>query len=116
MKDKTIYIKHILDCIQKIEKYSSKITKNEFLKKSMIQDAIIRQIEIMGEASKLISEKTKKENLEIPWKDMTGMRDKLIHGYFGVDLDAVWQTVKKDIPTLKKGIKKIIKIINKNYQ
>lgn len=108
MKDDNVYIQHISECIKKIEGYSKKITKNHFLEKSIIQDAIIRQIEIIGEASKLISEKTKAKNPKIPWKDIAGMRDKLIHNYLGVDLEAVWQTVKKDIPVLKKELKKLI--------
>jgi uncharacterized protein with HEPN domain len=70
----------------------------------MIQDAIIRQIEIIGEASKLISEKIKEKSPSIPWKDIAGMRDKLIHNYFGVDIEAVWKTIKEDIPILKKEI------------
>lgn len=108
MKDDKAYIQHILESIKKIEDYSKKITKNKFLIESIIQDAIIRQIEIIGEASKLISEKTKVKNPNIPWKDIAGMRDKLIHDYLGVDLEAVWQTVKKDIPVLKKEINKIM--------
>jgi len=77
------------------------------VEKTLIQDAVIRQIEIIGEASKLISNKIKSKSPKTPWKDIAGMRDKLIHGYFGVDLDAVWETVKKDIPPLKKDIKKL---------
>ena len=109
MKDDTIYIHHILDSIRKIEDYSMKIRKGDFLKKSLVQDAIIRQIEIIGEASKLISNKTKAKNVKIPWRDIAGMRDKLIHDYLGVDLDAVWLTVKKDIPLLKKELKSLYK-------
>jgi len=108
MKDNLVYIQHMLECIAKIEEYSNNITKKKFIEASIIQDAIIRQIEIIGEASKLISEDLKEKNKNIPWKDMVGMRDKLIHNYLGVDLEAVWETVKKDIPVLKKEIRKII--------
>lgn len=107
MKNESVYIEHILEGIKKIEEYVAKITKEKFMKKALIQDAVIRQIEIIGEASKLISDETKSKSPKTPWKDIVGMRDKLIHAYFGVDLDAVWKTVKKDIPSLKKDIKKL---------
>jgi len=81
----------------------------EFINSGILQDAVIRQIEIIGEASKKLSNEIKNFYLDIPWKDIAGMRDKLIHDYFGVDIDAVWETVKKDIPTIEKEIKDIIK-------
>ena len=89
MKDERVYIQHILGSIKKIEEYVSDVTKEKFVAESLLQDGVIRQIEIIGEASKLISEETKAKSKNIPWKDIIGMRDKLIHGYFGVDLDAV---------------------------
>jgi uncharacterized protein with HEPN domain len=75
----------------------------------LIQDGVIRQLEIIGEASKRLSAEIKEKYLEIPWKDITGMRDKLIHDYFGVDLDAVWDTVEKDIPVLKNKLESLVK-------
>lgn len=69
-----------------------------------MQDAIIRRIEIIGVAVKNIPDDFKKTNTEIPWKQITGMRDILIHQYFGVDLDLTWEVVKKDLPKLKKQI------------
>lgn len=107
MKEDGVYIQHIIESIQKINEYIKNTDKNKFLSNSMIQDAVIRQIEIIGEAAKNISSSTKKKNEIIPWKDISGMRDKLIHGYFGVDLDAVWKTVKKDIPILEREILKL---------
>ncbi len=112
MKNDAVYIKHILGAIDKIGEYSKGLTKKQFLGKSLVQDAIIRQIEIIGEASKLVSDKTRSKNAKIPWRDIVGMRDKLIHAYFGVDLDAVWETLKKDIPFLKKEIKNLISKLN----
>lgn len=107
MKDEQVYIQHIIESISKIEVYVEGVSKEKFMEKSLIQDAVIRKIEIIGEASKMISEKTRSKNPKIPWKDIAGMRDKLIHSYFGVDLDAIWETVKKDIPTLKKELQKL---------
>jgi uncharacterized protein with HEPN domain len=84
------------------------INKPEFLKNVLIQDAVIRNIEIIGEASKSISPEFKKSYADIPWKDISGMRDKLIHHYMGVDTEVVWRTAKKDIPLLDKVLKEIV--------
>jgi uncharacterized protein with HEPN domain len=73
----------------------------------MVQDAVIRNIEIIGEVSKRVSSDLKATYFDIPWKEMSGMRDKLIHDYMGVDIDVVWKTIKTDIPQLSvlmKGI------------
>jgi uncharacterized protein with HEPN domain len=75
----------------------------------MVQDAIIRNIEIIGEASKKISKDTKLTYYKIPWKEIAGMRDKLIHDYLGVDITVVWKTIHQDIPTLEKLISEIEK-------
>jgi len=70
----------------------------------LIQSAVIRELEIIGEAAKNVSVETKSKHPDIPWKQMSGLRDKLIHDYFGVDLDAVWETVKRDLPVLKEKL------------
>ena len=107
-KDDLVYLKHIRDAIGRIGEYTHRADKRKFIKTPLIQDGVIRQIEIIGEATKNLSGKTKEKYPDIPWKDIAGMRDKLIHDYFGVDLDAVWSTVKKDIPKLNEQIKKIL--------
>ena len=107
--DDTVYLKHILEAIEKIERYTIAVKLNEFLADTLIQDGTVRQIEIIGEAAKKILDKIKNKNSEIPWKKIVGMRDKLIHGYFGVDLDAVWKTIKEDIPTLKINVNALLK-------
>ena len=75
----------------------------------MIQNAVIRSIEVIGEAVKNLPKDFKSKYAEIPWNKITGMRDKIIHHYFGVDLETVWKVVKENIPELKNNIKKILK-------
>ena len=108
MKDDSIYLEHIEQNLKRIILYASGMTKEEFLENTQLQDACIRQIEIMGEATKRISEAFKEKHPEVPWKDMAGMRDKLIHDYIDVDLNIVYQTVVIDIPFLLPVIEKIL--------
>jgi len=107
-KDHLVYLKHILDAIYRIEEYTKGVKYEDFMNNNLIQSGVMREIEIMGEATKRLTPGFKEKYPEIPWKKMAGTRDKLIHDYFGVDLDAVWGTVEKDIPTLKDKIKGII--------
>ena len=79
VKDDLAYVEHILDCIRKIKEFSEGLSFKEFSSNELVQDAIIRNIEIIGEASKKVSSKTKQIYFEIPWKEISGMRDKLIH-------------------------------------
>jgi uncharacterized protein with HEPN domain len=88
-KDDSVYLHHILDAISRTKEYTRGSKRGDFMKSHMVQDAVMRQIELIGEAAKRVSIETREEHSEIPWKDMAGVRDKLIHGYFGVDLDAV---------------------------
>ncbi len=107
MKDDLAYIEHILNCIRKIKEYSNNLSKKEFADNELIQDAIIRNIEIIGEATKKVSNNLKQTYNEIPWKEMAGMRDKLIHDYMGVDIDVVWKTIESDIILLDEMIHKV---------
>lgn len=89
MKDDISYIEHILQAIDRINKYTQGISRTDFDENEMLQDAIIRNIEIIGEATKNVSENFKKTYTDIPWREMAGMRNKLIHDYIGTDLEVV---------------------------
>ncbi len=103
-KDNSVFIKHILDSINAIEDFSKDISKDKLESSRLIQSAVVREIQIIGEAVKNISTSFKQEHSEIPWKEIMGTRDKMIHHYFGVDLDILWNIIKKDLPLLKKQL------------
>ena len=106
-KDPEVFLSHILESIDLIEGYSEGITLVEFIESPQLQDAIIRRIEIIGEAVKNLPEDFKKDHPEIAWQKIAGMRDVLIHQYFGVDLALTWDVIQSDIPDLKRNISRI---------
>lgn len=108
------YVIDIADAIEKIEEFTLDFSFENFKNDYKTQDAVIRRFEIIGEAVKNIPVKIKNKNKELPWKNMAGMRDKLVHEYFGVNTKVVWKTIKEDIPELKTKIDKIIKELKIN--
>ncbi len=111
-RDSGIFLEDILESIDLIEKRMEKVSYERFTTDIDIQDMIIRRFEIIGEAVKHIPQKIKNKYLGIPWKEISGTRDILIHEYFGVNLNRIWETIKKDILPLKKQIKKILQDID----
>jgi uncharacterized protein with HEPN domain len=97
-----------LDAISRIEEYTKGVKYEDFMSNNLVQAGVMSEIQIIGEATKRLSEEIRKKYPDIPWKKMAGMRDKLIHDYFDVDIDAVWDTVEKDIPSLQNEIKNLI--------
>ena len=109
MKNDSKYLKHIIESITNIERFMLGLSKKEFLVNIEKQYAVVRGIEIIGEAVKNVSPLLKKKYPLITWRDIAGTRDILIHSYFSVDLDLVWDIVQRDLPTLREVIEKILK-------
>jgi len=112
-KDPFLYISHIFDAITSIEKQVQGITREQFDDSELLQGFVERKLEIIGEATKNISDIFKKQHSVIPWKDMAGMRDVLIHQYTAVDEDIVWKTVTEKVLPLKKQLKHILDLYEK---
>lgn len=107
-RDTAMYIKDILLAIEDIEKFVNGLKFEQFEEDDKTASAVVRKFEIIGEASKSLPQKVKAEMPEIPWKTMIGMRDRLIHAYFGIDYYLVWKTIKQDLPKLKPVLKKML--------
>jgi uncharacterized protein with HEPN domain len=102
------YLGDILDSIQRIESYTAGIKKEKFLENQMMQDAVMRQIEIIGEASNSISDEFQEKHEQLPWPQMRAMRNKIVHDYRGINLHVVWETVQNDLPALKEQVQEIL--------
>ena len=109
MKRTKIFLLHILESIDRIEDFTKGFSKDDFLQSEKTQDAVLRRLEIIGEAVKNISANFKKKHAEVEWKKIAGARDIIIHEYFGVDLDLTFRIIKKNIPELKQKIKELLK-------
>ncbi len=107
MKDPRIYLEHMLECIERIELYTE-LGEAHFLSHIQAQDSVYRNFEIIGEASKRIPESLKLKAPTVPWKDIAGFRDVLIHQYDGVDPNEVWVIIEEDLVMLKEAILSLI--------
>ena len=102
------YLKDILEAMEKAQDFIAGLSYEQFMEDDKTAYAVVRALEIVGEAAKNIPDEIRKENPSVPWKDMAGMRDVLIHDYSGVDLETVWLTVQERIPEIKPLIKGLL--------
>jgi len=108
-----LFLQDILEAMNAIEKFIEGMEFDELVKDDKTSSAVIRKFEIIGEAARNIPDLIKEQYKDIPWKSMAGMRDRLVHGYFGIDYKLVWDTIKVDFKNLKHSLKKVLKDINK---
>jgi uncharacterized protein with HEPN domain len=102
-KDPRVYLAHILECIQRVERFTNE-GRSRFFQDVMVQDAVLRNFEVIGEAAKRLDEAYRAAHPEIPWRSLAGLRDVLIHQYESVDLERVWAMVEGELPGLREAI------------
>jgi uncharacterized protein with HEPN domain len=107
-RDDTVYLRHILDAIQRIQEYITAVSYDQFLGNVLLQDGVVRQLEIIGEAATRISVEFRDTHPGVEWGKMIGMRNRLIHAYFEVNLSIIWDTVQTDLPSLRQQIAEIL--------
>jgi uncharacterized protein with HEPN domain len=107
-RDESVYVRHMLDAIARLERHISGLDKVGFLSSEMVQDAVIRQLEILGEAAGRVSKESCARFTEIPWSRITGLRHRLIHDYLGVDLELVWKVVAVDLAEVTPQIRSML--------
>ena len=110
-RDYRLFIEDILDGIEKIEQFVGDLSFDEFVKDDKTSSAVVRKLEIIGEATKNIPMYIREKYEDLPWNDMAKMRDKIIHAYFGINYKIVWAAIKKEIPKLKPRLKKILSVL-----
>ena len=108
MKDTEVFLCHIIESINKIQNHTKQMRLADFLKDIKAQDAVIRRLQILGEATKNIPKSFRNEFENIPWRSMMGLRDVLVHDYFGIDLKLVWRIVRRKLPPLKMDIQNLL--------
>jgi len=108
LPEDALYLRHILDAITRIESYLEGVTRAQFDSTPLLQDGTIRQLEIIGEASKRLSALLRDQAPHVPWRQIAGMRNKLSHDYMGVDLNAVWLTATADLSALRVAVLRLL--------
>ncbi len=109
MKDDRLYLIHISECIERMESYTADKDKQEFVDSTLLQDAVIRNLQTMAESTQRLSEEAKKRADEIDWFKIAGFRNVLVHDYLGIDVERVWNILDKDLPVLKATVDKMLR-------
>jgi len=107
-KNENVYLHHIRDAIVTIENYLAGIPKDKFMSTPLLQDGVLRQLEIIGEAAGNLAEEFRAKHANVPWGEITGLRNRVIHAYFNLNLDIIWEITQNDLKSLQKDISAII--------
>jgi uncharacterized protein with HEPN domain len=113
-KDNSVYLRHILDATRQIKDYMRSVSHEQFLQNKLLQDGVIRQLEIVGEASRNLSDKLRQRHTEVPWSQIIGLRNRIAHAYFSVELRIVWDIIQNDLPLLSQQVELILEEIEKS--
>jgi len=108
MKDDRLYLIHIKECIERIESYVAGKDKRQFLDSTLIQDAIIRNLQVLAESTQRLSDDTKESQNRVDWFKIAGFRNVLVHDYLGIEIERVWNILEKDLPVLKEAVKSML--------
>jgi uncharacterized protein with HEPN domain len=108
MKDDRLYLIHIRECIERTESYVAGKNRQEFFDSTLLQDAVIRNLQVMAESTQRLSDQIKDAQSGIDWSEIAGFRNLLVHDYLGIDVERVWNILEKDLPALKKAIKRML--------
>jgi len=106
-KDDSVYIEHMLECIQRIDEYV--VSKEQFYNTHLVQDAVVRNLQVMAKSSQRLAEEIKLNYPDVPWKQISGFRNILVHDYLGVDLDVIWSVIEQELSSLGKALIEIQK-------
>ena len=107
-RDVQLYLRDMWESMMLLEDYIAGLSRDTFMSDRQLQDSVIRRLEVIGEAARNVDDEYRRNHPAIPWREIAGFRDVLIHGYFGVKLDRVWDVVKKDLPELKKNLEPLL--------
>ncbi len=108
MKDDRLYLIHIKECIERVESYIKDVDREKFKKSPLLQDAIIRNLQVLSESTQRLSDEAKESRHEMSWYKIAGFRNILVHDYLGLDLDTVWNIIINEMPVLKKAIEQML--------
>ena len=114
-KDDTVYLRHILDAIEQIRDYLKDVSAKQFLQERLLQDGVVRRLEIIGEASRNLSDELRQKHPEVPWGQIIGLRNRITHAYFDVDLHIVWEIVQNDLSPLKQQVERILEEMDEKH-
>jgi len=114
-KDDTVYLRHILDAIEQIEDYLEEASAEQFWQRELLQDGVVRRLEIIGEASRNLSDELRRDHPEVPWQQIVGLRNRIVHAYFNVNLQIVWEITQNDLAPLKQQVERILKALDEEH-